>query len=162
MMERQTDKEILLETALNLYSKYGVRSVTMEDISRELGMSKKTIYQLVEDKKDLVSKVVAHDSSLSDRMMDRFKGTEINAIDQLIEVNSFMHTTRKKHSPTFYYDLKKYHPKIFTEWIENKRSRMYSLLTQNMVKGKREGLYREELNHHIIAKLFVARMEMLK
>ncbi len=160
-MERQIDREILLETALNLYSRYGVRSVTMDDISRELGMSKKTIYQQVKNKQDLVSRVVQYESTLSDLMIDRFHNSDINAIDQLIEVNSLMHRARTKHSPTFYYDLKKYHPKIFSEWIKNRRNRMYSLLIRNMLKGKDEGLYRKDLNHHIIARLFLARMEML-
>ena len=159
-MEKQIDRNILLGTALNLYSRYGTRSVTMDDISRELGMSKKTIYQLVKDKHDLVTRVVEYETSLSDQMMDRFRKSGINAIDQLIEVNSLIHTARTKHSPTFYYDLKKYHSKIFSGWIKNKRNRMYTLLIQNMIKGKEERLYREDLNHHIIARLYMARMEM--
>jgi AcrR family transcriptional regulator len=159
-MEKQIDRNILLGTALNLYSRYGIRSVTMDDISRELGMSKKTIYQLVKDKQDLVTRVVEYESSLSDQMMDRFQKSGINAIDQLIEVNSLIHASRTKHNPTFYYDLKKHHPKIFAVWISNKRNRMYALLIRNMLKGKEEMLYRDDLNHHIIARLYMARMEM--
>ena len=160
MMEKQIDRSILLGTTLNLYSRYGIRSVTMDDISRELGMSKKTIYQLVQHKQDLVRRVMEYEDSESDQIMNQFPKSGINAIDQLIEVNSLMHATRTKHNPTFYYDLRKYHPEIFKVWIGKKRNRMYSLLIQNMIQGKEEGLYRKDLNHHIIARLYLARMEM--
>lgn len=160
-MEKQIDNHILLEEVLSLYSRLGIRSVTMDDISRQLGISKKTIYQQIVDKEDLVRSVVEYENSLSHKLTEQFRESGINAIDQLIEVNGVMHAARTKHSPTFYYDLKKYHPKIFADWIRKKRERMYSLLIRNMVRGKKEGLYRADLNHHIIARLYLARMEML-
>jgi AcrR family transcriptional regulator len=160
-MEKQIDSHKLFEEALKLYSRFGIRSVTMDDISRELGMSKKTIYQLVKDKEELLRKVLAYETSLGDKLTDRFSAIGSNAIDQLIEVNNLMHESRSQHNPSFYYDLRKHHPIIFSEWIGKKRERMYSLLILNMVRGKKEGIYRSELNHHIIAKLYMARMEML-
>ena len=160
-MEKKLDQDILFEEVLNLYSRFGIRSVTMDDISRELGMSKKTIYQLVKDKEELVHKVLAYENTCSNLLIDQFRESGSNAIDQLIEVNTLMHKTRTQHNPTFYYDLRKYHSKIFFDWIGKKRERMYTLLTQNMIRGKKEGIYRSELNHHIIARLYMARMEML-
>ena len=102
-----------------------------------------------------------YENTCSDLLIDQFRESGANAIDQLIEVNTLMHKTRTQHNPTFYYDLRKYHSKIFFDWIAKKRKRMYTLLTQNMIRGKNEGIYRSELNHHIIARLYMARMEML-
>ena len=160
-MEKKIDHHTLLEEVLHLYSRYGIRSVTMDDISRELGMSKKTIYRLVKDKEELVNQVLKYESSRSDLVTKRFRKSGANAIDQLIEVNGLMFDARTQHNPTFYYDLKKYHLKSFTKWMDKKRERMYTLLTENMIRGKKEGIYRSDLNHHIIARLYMARMEML-
>jgi len=76
-------------------------------------------------------------------------------------VNDQIHSTMSSHNPTFYYDLRKYVPDVFKRWMEHRRRTMYDLIIQNMRKGKKEGLYRSDLDEHIIARLYMARMEML-
>lgn len=158
---QQDDTQSLLDKVLGLYSRYGIRSVTMDDISRELGISKKTIYQHITDKHDLVKRVVAFESELSKDLLQSSHQEGLNAIDQLIKVNQLIHSGRTPHNPAFYYDLRKYYPDIFRSWMTEKRIRMQTLIESNMLKGKQEGLYRIDLNHKIIAKLYMARIEML-
>lgn len=159
MEEKNTSS--LFEMALALYSKYGIRSVTMDDISRELGVSKKTIYKQVSDKKELVSRVIEYEMDRMNQQMEEMKGYECNAIDELIEVNKRAHAAIVSFSPTFYYDLKKYFPDLFKQWIMKRRVLMFDMVIRNLNSGKNAGLYRNEMDEKIISRLYMARMEML-
>jgi len=161
MVEIANSSERILNSALSLYSKYGLKSVTMDDLCRELGISKKTLYQHVEDKNDLISKVLEYEKSMQKGMMERMSTSAMNAIDELIQVNRQIHASQSIHSPTFYFDLKKYHSQIYNEWLDYKRQRMYELIRKNLEKGIAEGYYRDDLNIDIISRLHMARTEML-
>jgi AcrR family transcriptional regulator len=152
--------ERILNSALSLYSKYGIKSITMDDLCRELGISKKTLYQHVEDKQDLIRKVISHEICMQRKVTEKMFQTEMNAIDELMHVNKQIHLSQSIHSPTFYFDLKKYFPDIYNEWIEYKRKKMYEMIVRNLDKGMSEGLFRKDMDVHVIAKLHVARVEM--
>mgnify|MGYP006294208511 CR=1 FL=1 len=132
----------------------------MDDIARELGMSKKTLYHYISDKTDLVTRVVDHELKIHTGAMEEIRKVGGNAVDELIEANRLVHNIRSVHGPSFYFDLRKYYPELFRHWLEEKRHRLYGTMVENMVKGKKEGLYREEMDEHVIARLYVARMEM--
>ena len=133
----------------------------MDDISHELGISKKTLYQFVSDKDELVSKVV--DYILNNTMchFDRIRSTSANAIEELFEVNRFVHSVMKKYSPSFEYDLRKYFPDTYQILVKTKRDKMYDSVLDNIRKGKAEGIYRKDMNEEVIAKVHVSRMENL-
>jgi len=146
---------------LSLYSKYGIKSITMDDLCRELGISKKTLYQHVTDKQDLIRKVIDYEIELQRKGMEKMFLSEMNAIDELMHVNKQIHLSESIHSPTFYFDLKKYYPVIYTEWVEYKRSRLYEMIMRNLKKGVAEGLFRQDMDARVISKLHMARVEML-
>mgnify|MGYP006283885303 CR=1 FL=1 len=153
--------ERILNSALSLYSKYGIKSITMDDLCRELGISKKTLYQHVDDKQDLIRKVIGHEIEMQRNAMEQMFRSEMNAIDELMHVNKHIHLSQSIHSPTFYFDLKKYYPDIYNEWIEYKRNKMYEMIMRNLNKGIAEGLFRKDMDARIISKLHVARVEMM-
>ena len=151
----------ILDRILALFVRYGVRSITMNDIARELGVSKKTLYSDFKDKEDLIKQVVDFDKSQSRHVLDELYESELNALEEVYQVNSRIHSIRSCYSPSFHYDLKRYYPDTYRSWIQDKRQNMYDLITKNLRKGKKEGLYREEIREHIIARLYMARVEML-
>lgn len=161
MFKDISDKDRILNSALALYSKFGIKSITMDDLCRELGMSKKTLYQHVEDKNDLITQVLEHEKVIHQQIWDKMTRSDLNAIDELIHVNRQVHLNQGIHSPTFYFDLKKYYPQIYSEWMSNKRERMYEMIHRNLQKGLDEGLYREDLNPATISKLHMSRTETL-
>lgn len=144
-----------------MYSKFGIKSITMDDLCRELGISKKTLYQHVEDKNDLIRKVIDYETDMQRKAMETMFQSEMNAIDELMHVNKQIHLSQSIHSPTFYFDLKKYYPSIYNEWVAYKRERLFDLIMRNLHKGINEGLYRQDMDSHIISKLHMARVEML-
>ncbi len=151
----------ILEKVAELYRKYGIRSVTMDDVSRELGISKKTLYQFVCDKDELVLKVVEYILTSTFQQLDQICNTAENAIHELFEVNRFVHSVVRYYSPSFEYDLKKYFPEVYTKMITTKREKMYISVLENIKKGKKEGIYRTELQEEIIAKMYVSKLENL-
>ena len=159
-MQNEFDK--ILGKVSELYRKYGIKSVTMDDVSHELGISKKTLYQYVADKSELVEKVVEYTRVCNFSSMheiDEFSG---NAIEQLIEVSQKVNTLMKDHSPAYEYDLKKYYPEIFNKLRSTRRKMMYESMLANIRQGKKEGLFRQELDEVIIAKLHLLRMENMQ
>lgn len=151
----------ILERVLALFVRYGIRSITMNDIARELGISKKTLYSDFKDKQDLINQVIDFDMSQSREFLEKLDQSDIDALQEIFQVNSRIHAYRSRYSPSFYYDLKRYFPDAYSKWIQDKRQNMYGLITKNLRKGKKEGFYRMEIREHIIARLYMARIEML-
>ncbi len=151
----------ILERVRDLYYRYGIKSVTMDDVARELGMSKKTLYQHVKDKHELVEKVLKREVYKRECDMEALSGKTLNAIEEILEVNRQINIMNREHNPSMDYDLKKYYPELYRELHEVRRERMYKSILENLKKGQKEGLYREELDEEIIAKLQVIRFECM-
>ena len=104
-MERELNN--ILDRVIILYRKYGIKSITMDDVARELGISKKTLYQYVDDKNELVNKAVMHDIDRHFYNINCIKNKNLNAIDELLEINRYLTVMLKDYNPSWDYDLKK-------------------------------------------------------
>jgi len=143
-----------------LFMKYGIKSVSMDDVSRELGISKKTLYQYFKDKDELVTKVVEHHAELLSGEMFKMVSENANAIEQLLQVCKFVSQYLKNINPSVTYDLKKYYPQIWKNVNLNNRDYIFNQIKQNMINGIKEGLYRSDINIDIITHFYLFRMEM--
>ncbi len=153
-------KNILLKVR-ELYSKYGIKSITMDDVARELGISKKTIYMYVTDKDDLVGKFVGNEISLRQEEIYKCFRTGFNAIEELFEISIFMNKIIREQNPATDHDLKKYYPHHYQKMVKIRREVTFDFILQNLKKGKEEGLYREDTDSEIIAKLYISRAESI-
>jgi hypothetical protein len=151
-------KNILLKVR-ELYTKYGIKSITMDDVAAELGISKKTLYQYVTDKDDLVGKFIDSEIILRQEEICKCFSSDFNAIEELFEISVFMNRLMKDQNPATEHDLKKYYPHHYYKTVKTRRDRIFNYILLNLKKGKEEGLYRKELNDEIIAKLYLSRVE---
>ena len=149
----------ILQKVRCLYMKYGIKSVTMDDVSRELGISKKTLYQYVKDKSELVEGIIDEELERHTDYFNTLFGKGLNALDELIEVHKSVSLMLKEHNPAVEYDLRKYYPDQYQRIVSIRREHMYNNILANLRKGKEEGLFRAELNEVIIAKLQILRIE---
>jgi len=131
----------------------------MDDISRELGISKKTLYQHVKDKNELVDLILDLEFEEKNNCFNDIERTYANAIDELYQVHKFVNVILKEHSPSSVYDLKKYYPEAYNKMHKFRREKLMEHILDNIKKGKSEGLYRQDVNEEIIAKLQVQRFE---
>ncbi len=149
----------IIEKSLELFRKYGIKSVTMDDLSTELGMSKKTLYHYFNDKADLVKKVITHEFEKKLTAFKKIMKGPGNAIEHMDAVNRFILTEHKCHKPAMIFDLQKYFPEAHGEIQRAKRNHLLNAILKNLRQGKKEGLYRAKLNEEIIARLHVFRVE---
>jgi AcrR family transcriptional regulator len=151
----------ILHKVRDLYLRYGIKSITMDDVSSHLGISKKTLYQYVKDKNELVAKVIdcQIDTIQDDSACAQNKG--LNAIEDLLVVSKMLNQMLKQINPAMEYDLKKYYPEHYQRFMTMRREHMYTQIIRNIQKGKEEKWYRAELNETIIAKFQLSRIEFI-
>jgi len=140
---------------------YGIKSITMDDVSRELGVSKKTLYQFVTDKDDLVGKFIDNEIAIRQEEICKCFRTGLNAIEELFEISIFMNKIMRNQNPATEHDLKKYYPEHYQKIVKTRREGVYSYILTNLNNGKKEGLYRDDLNNEIIARLYLSRAESI-
>jgi TetR/AcrR family transcriptional regulator, cholesterol catabolism regulator len=149
----------ILKRVNQLFTKYGIKSVTMDDIAHELAISKKTLYQYVKDKGELVSLIIDMEFDEKNSCFKNVEHNYLNAIDELYQVHKIVNTILKEYSPSSVYDLKKYYPEVHQKMHLMRRKKLMDHTLENLKKGKAEGLYRSEINEMLIAKLQVQRIE---
>ncbi len=152
------EKEITIAAA-ELFLKYGIKSITMDELSRQLGISKKTIYRYFKDKNELVEKTLFGFISQKQATIDEIIYKDKNAVEGLFSLYNYANNIIREYNPAMEFDLQKYFPKIYRSIREMHRTQIYDAILENLVKGKKEGLYRKDIDVSIIAKLFVMRVE---
>ncbi len=137
---------------MDLFMQYGIRSVSMDDIATQLGISKKTIYQYFADKNDLVMAVVDEDiKDLQDKCMD-CGSSAVNAVDEIFLTMTMIQEFLRNMNPMVLYDLQKFHFEAYKKWVEHKNNFLLSSIDRNIRWGIEEGLYRPDLNITVLAK----------
>ena len=155
------EKELvnILEKVIPLYSKFGIKTITMDDVARELGISKKTLYQFVIDKNDLVHKAVMFDVERHFYSINCIKEKKLNAIEELFEINRYLINIVKNYNPSWDHDLKKYYSETYSILFKKRREQMLKSVIDNINRGIEEGFFRKDLNAEHIAKLHLLRIE---
>lgn len=151
--------EKILRASGELFKKFGIRNISMDDICRDQGISKKTLYQYVSNKNDLIEKILdLINQNEGQRHIERVKPAK-TAIDQLLEVSKIVSENMKNFNPTITFELQKYYPQIFQKFIEEKRKSIYENIKRNLNKGIDEGLYRSDLDLEVTARFYVQKLE---
>ncbi len=156
-MEDKTPNFLL--RVYELYNRFGIKSVTMDDVSRELGISKKTLYECIKDKTELVRLVMEMTFKYHNNKLTEIANSGLNAIEELFVVNRYMSQMLKDQNPTLLYDMHKYYPELHRDLMHDQRERMHEAIRTNLIKGIAEGIYRKELNVDVISHLHMSRME---
>ena len=151
----------ILEQVRRLYYRYGIKSVTMDDVARHLCISKKTLYEHFKDKEDLVQKIMELEYEERNLRFQEIEQKNLNAIEELFEVYQMLNSFYRNFNPSMEYDIRKYYPDLHTRIKETRRKRMYDSTLENMNRGKKEGLYRPEIDTVILSKLHLFRVENL-
>jgi len=128
----------------------------MDDIAREMGMSKKTLYQVVKDKNDLVAAVIELAKEWINQFWEVFHDESLNAIEQHEHQREVVKYLHRHFNPTFSFDLRKYYPELYRDLNDWRKKVIEDAHISNIEKGKKEGLYRRDIDPKVIAKLIVA------
>src|ERR1035437_7762352 len=148
------DSKEIIEKAGKLFMQFGIRSQTMDDIARELGISKKTLYQYVTDKEDLVQKTFFLHFENEKCCIKTIHDNYVNAIEEMFEISKHVSEHLKVIHPSINYDVKKYHPNAWKIFLEYRNKFIYKTISENMEKGIKEELYRQNLNIPVLTRLY--------
>jgi AcrR family transcriptional regulator len=145
-------KERILTKAADLFMRYGIRSITMDEIAGQLGISKKTIYQFFTDKDDMVSAVIEQEIKRNEAECMQFRDDAADAVHEIFLALEDLDEMLKYTNPLMLYDLEKHHPRAFQKIKEYKYQFLYRSLLDNLQRGIREQLYRPDFQPDIVAK----------
>jgi TetR/AcrR family transcriptional regulator, cholesterol catabolism regulator len=155
---KQTD---ILERAGLVFMKLGIKSVTMDDIANQLGISKKTLYNHFNDKNQLVENIIEAKITEDRDMFEKASLEAGNAIDELLMHSRYVIETLKAVNPTVFHDLKKNYPTAWQLKYEHKWGYIYNQFIKNINRGIEEGIYREDIHKEIYSKMFVSNIDTI-
>jgi AcrR family transcriptional regulator len=154
-------QEKILKTALELFFKFGIRHVTMDEIAKELGMSKKTIYQYYKEKDDLVNQLLENALKVQEKQFDDIGRVSKDPIHEMLLISDKMREVMQNINPMFFLDLQKYYTAGFERFQRFKEECGYQNILKNLEQGIKEGLYRADLDIHVAARFRMAQLDML-
>ncbi|MGJ8591774.1 MAG: TetR/AcrR family transcriptional regulator [Aquaticitalea sp.] len=155
-------REQIIHTSTDLFLNLGFKSVTMDDIANEMGISKKTIYQYFENKNVLVEEAVMHLFQKISSGIEDIRDLEKNPVEEIFEIKSFLMHNLKDEKSSPQYQLEKYYPKIFKDIKAKQFCVMEDCVTCNIERGVKMGLYRNNLNVEFVSKIYFTCMMALK
>ena len=147
-------KEKILHNATEMFLNIGFKSVTMDDIATNSGISKKTIYAHYSNKTELVEAATLHIFDIISKGIDIIHEQQQNPIIELFEIKRFVmkHLKDEKSSPQ--YQLQKYYPKIFNNLKHKQFELMQELFKENLTKGIEQKLYRKDIDIDFTARIY--------
>jgi len=151
----------IIDKCIEMFFKYGIKSVSMDDISRELGISKKTVYTHFENKKEIVEKAFIHFTKIEEQTITAIHQQASDALDEMFKITDYTMGFLRIMKPTLTYDLQKYYKPIFDS-VQNKHYKFIEkIIAENLDRGKKEGLYRKTIDSTILAKLFIGNIMVM-
>jgi TetR/AcrR family transcriptional regulator, cholesterol catabolism regulator len=149
----------ILQQADTMFLRYGLRSVTMDDIAKELGISKKTIYLYFADKDMLVDKVTEYMLNEEKNKADQIYKIAKNPIEEMFLSTKMMKEMLQNINAVLFYDMQKYYPESWKKYIAFK-IHFLEIIKRNLKEGISLKLYRPEINIEILAKLRVESVDL--
>ena len=148
----------ILERVRELFYKYGVRSVSMDDICRDINISKKKLYQFFSSKNQLVEKLLELERQNFEIIFDTNNFDGVNAIDILLTDSKELGGRFKDVSPSMTFDLKKYYPDVYHSHVDERIEFIFGKIRINLDKGIKQGVYRNDLSTELLARLYIRRL----
>jgi TetR/AcrR family transcriptional regulator, cholesterol catabolism regulator len=145
-------KERISVKAEELFMQFGIRSVSMDDIANQLGMSKKTLYQYFADKDELVEAVVnRHINEVEGDCMN-CRNEARDAIHEIFLTMEHIMEELNNMNPMLLYDLEKFHFKAFRRFKDYKDKFLLQIIRNNIEWGIKDELYRADVNVDVLSK----------
>ncbi len=161
VIEKTTDIDSkIIEGARELFYRHGIKGVTMDDIAKHLTMSKKTIYQRFNDKDSIVYRCCSDELEKRQCSFEEIAENAPDAISELMSLMKNMGEMFSDMNPNLFYDMQRHHTQAWKMMSDFKEKMILKMVEHNLVRGMREGLYREDINIQVLSRLRIYQVDM--
>ena len=154
-------KDKILETALHLFFRFGIKAITMDDIAKEMGISKKTIYRFFNEKDDIVNALMEENIKKNQQTLEGIAQQANDPIHEMILMSQYMEKRYSEINPAFFHDLMKQFTKAGDQLNRFKKECVLQNLKQNISEGIKQGLYRADLDVNFAAHYRVIQLDAM-
>lgn len=148
-------KENIIKKAVELFNQVGIRSCSMDDICRELGISKKTLYQYYATKDELVEAMLRRHAERAKECAEQDETSHVSALDVLLHI---LASTQKmkdvRRVPPLLFDLKKYYPQQYEDHVRALARINKESMARLIKRGIEEGDFRTDIDSELCATFF--------
>lgn len=155
------NKDRILTRAAALFMRNGIRSVSMDDIAADLGMSKKTLYKTFTNKDEIVLGVMSTHLCQAQGECARVASHATDAVQEMLTISAWADQQFGNIHPSIFHDLRKYYPAAWTLFRAHKSGFILEQITRNLRRGIAEGLFRADLDVDVLARLNLAQIELV-
>jgi AcrR family transcriptional regulator len=149
-------KERILDLAQDRFFKMGFNKVTLDELSGDLGISKKTMYKFFPSKEDLVKTIVQMTLRSAQKEVERITVQDKPFVHRLAEVMMFMGKMTSRLGRPFLQDMQRFAPLIWKEADEFRRTHLLSKVISMIHQAKRENVFRNDVNDEVIVMMLTA------
>lgn len=154
-------KSRILEKGTQLFFRYGVKSVTMDTIAADLGISKKTIYQHFPDKDSMVLEVVQAFIEQDSLKWDELDRMYSNVIEKMFKSFEMVKDMLTQMNPRLLFEIQKYFPKAYQLFTEHGEKCIHKNLIADFKKGAQFGYFRNDIDFELLARLRMAEVDLV-
>lgn len=153
-------KENIINSAKNLFFKFGLRSVTMDDIAKQLGMSKKTLYLHFEDKEEILDQVIEKELAFDRETWQKIDAEGENVMVKIFNGHKHLKKNFEGMNHSLLFEIKKYHPKVWKRYEEHKSNFLHNDIKKILNEGIDEGYFRPNIDVNFLATYRMEQVEM--
>jgi AcrR family transcriptional regulator len=153
-------KDRILTRAAALFLRNGIKSVSMDDIAADLGMSKKTLYKTFTNKDEIVLGVMSTHLCQAQGECARVASSAADAVQEMLNISAWADQEFSNIHPSIFHDLRKYYPAAWKLFSEHKGTFILDQITKNLRRGIAEGLFRADLDVEVLARLNLSQIEL--
>lgn len=153
-------KERILQAAQELFFKYGIRSISMDDIAKHLSISKKTIYLSYKDKDEIVHTLIKQKCFADLKYFESIHLDSENVIEEMFSIMNHLGKIINEMNPSMFYDLQKYHSNTWNLFKEFREEHIIKMVEEMITRGMKQGLIRPDIHSKTLARMRMAQVEM--
>jgi len=141
----------LIDKISTLFKEYGIKSIVMDDIAKELKISKKTLYKHFENKEDVVYKVAQFEMKNEFSELKKLCIRHEHAINELLMISKYIIQRNFSINSSLIFNMTKYYPVIWEEIMRKRKELILNLIKENIQKGIEQNIYRIDINFNVIS-----------
>jgi DNA-binding XRE family transcriptional regulator len=155
-------REEILHKASELFLEYGFKSVTMDHLAQELGVSKKTIYEYFKNKSDLVEQVAYYVRDKIHAEIDLVQQQQLDPVEEMFAIKEVVMRRLKNEKTSPQFQFQKYYPKIYAKMRQSQVCKMQDCIGKNIERGVEQNYYKANIHKVFICRMYIAGMLNLK